>query len=137
MPEFRTVRERDARDAIGGFVYQVQVTILRWLALAPDERLELERGEDIDLIQAAVGDGNPQRIMEQLKVRARGLTLRTPEALEAMANYHEHRFTNPAWVIRFRFITTAQIGLERPPLFSDKTTGIGAWREATVVSPDL
>jgi hypothetical protein len=41
---------RDASDVIAGFVYQIDLTIQRWLELKEDEILELERGEDLDLI---------------------------------------------------------------------------------------
>jgi len=47
MTSFQLVRDRDAWATIRGYVYQVDVTIDRWLDLQPGQELELERGEDI------------------------------------------------------------------------------------------
>ena len=49
------VRKRDAHATFAGFVFQVNVTILRWLHLQSGQHLELEAGEDIDL-QEEIGD---------------------------------------------------------------------------------
>jgi hypothetical protein len=59
---------RDAHATFAGFVFQVNVTILRWLSLKAGEHLELEAGEDIDLIQRGVaGSGSEdERLVEQL-----------------------------------------------------------------------
>src|SRR6266849_10599285 len=38
---------RDARATFAGYVYQVNVSILRWLDLKPSEHLELEAGEQL------------------------------------------------------------------------------------------
>ena len=43
--------ERDAWATIRGYVYQVDLTIQRWLELEPGFELELERGEDVDIRQ--------------------------------------------------------------------------------------
>lgn len=50
MADLVITRDRDARAAVRGFVYQVDLTIDRWLHLQADQVLELERGEDIDLV---------------------------------------------------------------------------------------
>ena len=50
-------RNRDAHATFAGFVFQVNVTILDWLELLPGQHLELEAGEDIDLIQEAAALG--------------------------------------------------------------------------------
>ena len=42
---------RDAHATFAGYVYQVERSILRWLGLKPGEHLELEAGEDIDLVR--------------------------------------------------------------------------------------
>jgi len=47
---YQPVRERDAWFAIRGFVYQVQTTIEQWLQLRGTDELELERGEDVDVL---------------------------------------------------------------------------------------
>ena len=50
MAAFTTMRNRDAWATIRGYVYQVELTIDRWLTLQPEQVLELERGEDIDTV---------------------------------------------------------------------------------------
>ena len=118
---------RDASATIAGFVFQVNVTILRWLELREDEHLELERGEDIDTVQN--GDGSvpvETRLLEQIKVRSgRSLTLRSEEALEALSNFCNHRAANPAWNLKFRYLTTADSGVEQGWVRPD--SGIETW----------
>jgi hypothetical protein len=77
-----TIPRRDAHATFAGFVLQANVTILRWLELGPADRLELEAGEDIDLVQGASeqGDKEKRRVMEQLKQKGCNITLRSPIA---------------------------------------------------------
>src|ERR1035438_7020189 len=107
---------RDAHATIAGFFYQVNVTLLRWLSLQPGRHLELECGEDIDTVEVQAGDvgSAERRLLEQLKVReGRSLTLRSPEALESLSNFCEHRTANPNLSLSFRFLTTANAGVEQ------------------------
>jgi len=48
-PEFIPLQNRDASRIIRGFLYQIELTIKRWIELDDASILELERGEDIDL----------------------------------------------------------------------------------------
>ncbi|HVY31042.1 MAG TPA: hypothetical protein VHB79_31015 [Polyangiaceae bacterium] len=126
-------RNRDASAAIAGYVYQVDLTILRWLDLPDSDLLELEAGEDIDRIGRAVVDSGPDqlRILEQVKLRHSSITMRSPEAIEALANAAETLAANPAERIQFRFTTTARVGLERPspwPGDTKKRAGIDLWQ---------
>src|ERR1700693_863212 len=101
---------RDASATIAGFVFQVNVTILRWLELREDEHLELEGGADIDSVQDSlnVGGSGVTRLLEQIKARSgRSVTLRSEEALEALSNFCSHRVANPTSKLKFRYITTA------------------------------
>jgi hypothetical protein len=107
---------RDAHATIAGFFYQVNVTLLRWLSLQPCRYLQLECGEDIDTVEEGGGDvaSAERRLLEQLKVReGRSLTLRSPEALEAISNFCEHRASNPKLELRFRYLTTAIASVEK------------------------
>ena len=52
-------QRRDATVVIRGYVYQVNTTLLKWIELEPDQRLELEAGEDIDSLQEAVANPCP------------------------------------------------------------------------------
>ena len=124
---FVTNPRRDASPTIAGFVFQVNVTILRWLELQEGEHLELERGEDIDTVQS--GDGSvavEARLLEQVKRRTgRPLTLKSEEALAALSNFCSHRAVNPTWSLKFRYITTADSGFEQG--WSRTESGIETW----------
>src|SRR5216684_389330 len=129
MPEFEPLPDRDAWATIRGFVYQVDVTLLRWLDLEGSEQLALECGEDVDRIIPALG-----RILEQIKYRERNITLRSPEALEAMVSFHTQRDLNPDVHVRFRFLSNASPGQEKPPTLA-AATGIGLWSEVRTGDP--
>jgi hypothetical protein len=129
---FSLAREdRDAWAAIRGYVYQVDTTILRWLWLRPDEALELECGEDVDLLAPAIikGDLRPTRTMEQIKCLDRAFTLRSHCSLQALVSFSEHLHENPTLPMQFRFVTTALPADERPaaPLIS--APGIVLWQQ--------
>jgi hypothetical protein len=124
---FRPPRDRDAWAVILGFVYQVDLTIRRWLDLAPDEILELECGEDIDRVSASLnaGDGEDSRQLEQVKHRQAPITLVSAPAVFAIACAVEHRAANPHLKLRFRFTTNSRVTRER---FSrHPTPGIMVW----------
>src|SRR5579885_671305 len=109
----------DAYSTIRGFVYQVDLTIFRWLDLTPGQELELESGEDIDLVADALNT-NPfplERLLEQVKHRESNITLRSPSVLEAIANAIGHRAENPGHELTLRYSTNARIGREHslPP----------------------
>jgi len=90
----------DASATIAGFVFQVHLTILQWLRLAPDEYLELEAGEDIDVVRLEADDSGDEaeRLLMQLKhLSGRSLTLKSRESLEAIANFCCHRSAYPDW----------------------------------------
>ena len=105
------------------------MSIRRWLDLAPGDALELECGEDIDLVSAAsvFGDQENDRLLEQVKHRQEPITLVTPQALFALACAVEHLVANPQIRLRFRFTTNARVGKER---FSHhQRPGIVIWEE--------
>ena len=52
---FKEIKDRDAWSTIRGYVYQVNHTIAKWLELREDEKLELEKGEDYDLVKNIIG----------------------------------------------------------------------------------
>jgi hypothetical protein len=129
LDAFKPPRDRDAWAAILGFVYQVDLTIRRWLDLASDETLELECGEDIDLVSASSGFGDEEkgRRLEQVKHRQEPITLVSPPAVFAIACAVEHRAANPQLKLRFRFTTNARVAKER---FSrHPSPGILVWEE--------
>ena len=134
-------RNRDASAAIAGYVYQVQLTILRWLDLPATDLLELEAGEDIDQVGSAIVDGRPEdlRTLEQVKLSTAPLTLRSATALEALANAAELLESNPELRLQFRFTTTARVSTERPSPYPgrNKKPAIELWNSlrSSRVSP--
>lgn len=123
---FQTTRDRDATATIRGFVYQVDITLLRWLTLPSTERLELECGEDIDRVRQLLStDGNPpDRVFEAIKNRGVRITLRSVEALESLAGFCEHRIANPGLTLRFRYVTNCEIGREKTAVDETAVAGI-------------
>lgn len=123
---------RDAWATIRGFFYQANLTVLRWLYLDDNQELELERGEDIDLVTSALSEPDVEkaRLLEQVKVRETNVTLRTASAAEALANCACHLLSNPDSQLAFRYTTTSRIGLESPPLFENEAKpALEAWSE--------
>lgn len=125
---FVTNPRRDASSTIAGFVFQVNLTILRWMELQEGEHLELECGEDIDTVRNP-SDGETiveARLLEQIKARSgRSLTLKSREALEALSNFCSHRASNPTLSLKFRYITTAKSGVEHG--WDRPESGIETW----------
>jgi hypothetical protein len=88
------------------------MSILRWLTLGEGEILELECGEDIDIIQDEIAKGR-FRILEQIKVSGNKLTLNSPGPKASLVNFRKHLLANPTQRLAFRFVTTAEITVER------------------------
>ena len=129
MAEFVAYRDRDAWFVIRGFRYQIDLTILRWIELREGQTLELEAGEDIDTVARSV-EARPEdskRLLEQVKHLDRNITLRSPEALAAVANVLEHLQANPGMAITFRMVTNASPGVERPSPYDDRCCAIEVW----------
>jgi len=124
---FTEISNRDAWSSIRGYVYQVDHTISRWLDIKPLERIELERGEDYDLIDL---DNNGQEILRELvqvKHRENNLTLNSDIIIEAIGNYYQHKINNPDINIFFHFVTNTDYGVERPAIFENGVGGIETW----------
>jgi len=127
--EFTPIAGRDASATFRGYVYQVDTTISRWLSLQIGEELQLECGEDIDRIQKPVLDCDQEelRLLEQVKYRGKPLTLNSPEALQALASFVQHRTNNPDRRISFLYVTNSKAAREyKSPLLTDEP-GIEVW----------
>lgn len=131
MDSFVTIRDRDAWATIRGYVYQVDQTIHSWLNLQPSQVLELERGEDIDVVFGTIDlSGEEQsRLLEQIKYLDKNITLRTPQVLEALASFHEHLVHNPSINLSLAFVTNSEPTVERPSPMPKGKPGIVIWRE--------
>lgn len=132
MSGFSTTRSRDAWATIQGYVYQVDLTIQRWLNLQPHQTLELECGEDIDIISRSLGttdsDEN-ERLLEQVKHREEKITLKNPAAVTMIACAIEHLNTNPNSSLIFRYTTNTEATRERLSPIPDNTPGILIWEQ--------
>lgn len=118
---FKEIKNRDAWAAIRGFVYQVDVTIDRWIGLKENEFLELEKGEDIDIISKDLNDPKIEesRFLEQVKNRESNITLNQKEIIEILLNFFLHKKNNPSQKLYFRFVSNSSYGMERPSIYRD------------------
>jgi hypothetical protein len=125
---FNVIPNRDASHAIRGFFYQIETTIKRWLQLESDQFvLELESGEDIDIIPGALLDREPTRFLEQIKLRASTLSFHSPEILQSLINFLVHARNNPTFSLQFRFLTNSQANLERKRNSTQNQPGLEIW----------
>jgi hypothetical protein len=124
---------RDAWNTIRGYVYQVDLTIQRWLDLQPGQILELERGEDIDIVDLVSHSptATPEersRLSEQVKHRDNSsITLRASQAVTAIAHFVENRRINPD--LRFLYTTNASVGREQKSPMPKEIKAIDAWEQ--------
>jgi hypothetical protein len=129
-PQYRPIPNRDAYATIRGYLYQALLAVQAWDALKEDELLELEAGEDIDWValpDGATSLGEADRVLGQAKFLSRNLTLRSPEALECVVRYWQHQNANPGLRLRFRFISNAEVGVERQAKHQSGLAGIELW----------
>jgi hypothetical protein len=135
MNNYITNDSRDASDSIKGFIYQIHLTLLRWLELRPGQALELERGEDIDTVTSSLKSGWQglvtllERRNEQVKAVNSPISLASKVSKEAFANFAKARKDNPNCELYFRFTTTATPVVEKRNKLSDKTPGIERWEQ--------
>jgi len=123
---FNTIDGRDAWGTIRGYVYQVDVTIHRWLDLSETDVLELERGEDIDIVHRDLKGDELSRELQQLKFREGNLSLNRAEIIEILKKYYLHRKNNAGHTLKFRFVTNLTYTTEKPAIFPSEK-GIDAW----------
>jgi hypothetical protein len=125
---FKEIANRDAWSTIRGYVYQVDLTIQRWLQLNENTILQLERGEDIDVVNRDISKIEISRELEQIKYREGNITLNKETVLETLLNFHIQRQNNPGQKLLFRFVTNTDYGIERPAIFQNTgEAGIKVW----------
>ncbi len=112
--------KRLAVDSLRGGFYQLWQSLLTWTSLKPNEALYLEGAEDFDVL------GPDYAVTNQVKDIKQSVTLQSKEILEAISNFWQHRKSNPQYAIQYRFLTTAERGLERSRPFG-KVKGLDHW----------
>jgi len=125
---FAEIPGRDASSSVRGYGYQIDHTIMRWLELREGETLELECGEDIDVVFPALQRRDRiSRQLIQVKDLEQNVTLRSPGAVAAVANAVLYCGQSRGENLRFCYATSAAVGVEqRSPLGS--LAGIEAWQ---------
>lgn len=129
MEEFNPIPNKDAWSSIRGFVYQVELTIVRWLNLDDNQVLELEKGEDIDIVSKGIEGNEELRVLEQIKHRDSKISLNQKLVLEILFNFWQHIQNNPNKELLFRFVTNANYAIERPALFPKGESGVKMWEQ--------
>lgn len=114
---------RQANDALRGYIYQVLRSILVWLDLADTEELFLEGAEDLDRISGGAA------LTEQVKDTAGSgaVTLRTGSVIDAITHFWGHVARNPGVTVRFRYLTTSRVGIEKGTPFGAGRGGLDVW----------
>ncbi len=115
---------REAAASMRGYSTQVWRSVLAWIDLGNAERLYLEGAEDIDRVSGLAAE------TIQIKDVQGNITLRSGDVIEAIDNAWAHRQRNPTRTIRFRFLTTSRITVERGAPFGDGVGGLNLWRHA-------
>jgi|GEM_PF-3505712 len=118
---------RQAKDSIRGYIYQVLRSITVWLDLSASEQLYLEGAEDLDRI------GDDVALTEQVKDTAGSgnVTLRTVSVIDAINHFWGHATRNPNITLKFRYLTTSGVGIEKGVPFGAGQCGIDLWNETS------
>ena len=116
---------REAVDSLRGYSYQILRSIDAWLDLEEEQILFLEGAEDLDRVDAGGA------VVEQVKdtTGSGNITLRSANAITAIANFWKHRERNPRLPIQFRYLTTSDIGKERGDELALNSPGIEIWEQ--------
>jgi tetratricopeptide (TPR) repeat protein len=117
--------QRQAKDALRGYIFQVLRSVAVWLDLGDREELYLEGAEDLDRVTGQ------DALVEQVKDTAGSgnITLRTVSVIEAINNYWNHRDRNPDHRVSFRYLTTSGIGTEQGQPFGPGQAGLSLWAD--------
>jgi hypothetical protein len=115
---------REAVASMRGYWAQIWRSVLAWVELGETERLYLEGAEDIDCVSGLAAE------TVQVKDTARNITLRSGDVIEAIDNAWAHQQRNKQYTIKFRFLTTAGIGVEQDSPFGRGIGGLQLWRES-------
>jgi hypothetical protein len=122
---------RQATDALGGYIYQLDHTVMMWLTLGDDEALHIEFAEDV----AKSDDG--RLYLTQIKKVAANITLRSDGVAKLITSVWEFQKANPDRQVSGALLTTSGIGKEKKMSFPGKLPGLVYWRTAARVGADV
>ncbi len=114
---------REAAASMRGYWTQIWRSVLAWTDLGDTERLYLEGAEDLDRVSGLGAE------TIQVKDVKGNITLRSGDVIEAIDNAWAHQQRNPRHTIKFRFLTTAGIGVEQGAPFGVGIGGLRLWRD--------
>lgn len=135
MQDFNYNENRDAWATIRGYVYQVNLSIQRWISLPENNILYLESGEDMDEVIVTMNNSNEQDIernLKQIKHKQSNLTLNDSSLKEALMNFLEHKITNRHHNLTFSFLTNAVITEEKTAIVirnGKKYPALKVWKD--------
>jgi hypothetical protein len=122
VPEDEVARQ--AVDTWGGYTYQLDQTVLRWLRLGDDEVLHIELAEDI----AVSADGRLD-LTEVKRIQA-NITLRSDAVAKLIGAVWKFQKENPGRLVSGALLTTSGIGQEKDWTFPGDESGLSYWRVA-------
>ena len=122
---------RQATDALGGYVYQLDHTVMMWLTLGDDEALHIEFAEDV----AKSDDGKLD--LTQIKKVVANITLRSDGVAKLITSVWEFQKANPDRQVSGALLTTSGIGMEKKMSFPGKLPGLVYWRTAARAGADV
>ena len=129
VPESEVARQ--ATDALGGYVYQLDHTVNTWLTLGDDEALHIEFAEDVAISK----DGKLE--IKQIKRVAANITLRSDGVAKLIKSVWEFQKENPDRQISGALLTTSGIGKEKRISFPGNRPGLIYWRTAARAGADV
>ena len=108
--------KRQAVASLRGYAYQLYASALAWISLRHDQQLYLEVAEDY----AIVANGALQGVQVKDTAASSTITINSDGAREAVDGFVDLVERNPDVQITLRFLSTAAIGREVPPLEGTK-----------------
>jgi hypothetical protein len=129
VPESEVARQ--ATDALGGYVCQLDQTVMTWLTLDEDEALHVEFAEDV----AVSGDGGLD--LTQVKRVQANITLRSNGVAKLITAVWEFQKKNPSRRVTGALLTTSGIGKEKGMSFPGVVPGLVYWRTAARDGADV
>ncbi len=129
VPESEVARQ--ATDALGGYVYQFDQTVMTWLTLDEDEVLHIEFAEDLAV------SGSDRLDLSQVKRIAMNITLRSDGVGKLITAVWDFQKNNSARRVTGALLTTSGIGKEKDMSFPGDVPGLIYWRTAARAGADV